>query len=88
MAYKLDRNQKPVKTKPAKASGKMPLAAGLAAGGFGIMALSMVYVGRISPKRGDVNAIAAQLRKDNPAGAHTLPAGVQPTRGTKIWAKK
>jgi len=89
MAYKLDRSLKPVKTKSTPKKGnKMPLAAGLAVGGIGVMLLSLVYVGRVSPKRGDVNSIAAQLRKDNPAGAHSLPSGVQPSRGAKLWAKK
>ncbi len=91
MAIKFVRNAPPARLKAATKGSrgfKAPVTIAFAAGAMGILALSITQVGRISPKRGDVQGIVQQLRKGNPAGSTALPAGVQPTRGTKMWGKK
>jgi hypothetical protein len=93
MAEKLTINQKPVVKMPRNAgrqakSSRLPLAITMAAAGCATLAFSFTQVGKVSPKRGDVEKMVKQIQSEKPKDAKPLPAGINPTRGTKLWAKK
>lgn len=92
MAQKLSLTKPPVVKQSRKASppkpNRLPAVAAMFVGAVAVLAFSLTQVARISPKRGDVSGIVREIRKEHLPGSSSLPNRVDPTRGTKLWAKK
>ena len=93
MAQKLSINRPPAveragKTGKLATPNRMPAVVVMLTGALAVAVFSFTQVARVSPKRGEVSGIAAELRKEHSRGSSALPNRVDPTRGTRLWMKK